>query len=65
VGAGDSFDAGFLAGWLRGMSIQRCLEIGCQCGRAVASAVGGLRGQPTWAEVASSSNNGRTEDKIR
>jgi sugar/nucleoside kinase (ribokinase family) len=52
VGAGDSFDAGFLAGWLRGAPIQRCLEIGCRCGRAVASAVGGLRGQPTWAEIA-------------
>lgn len=54
VGAGDSFDAGFLAGWLRGRSIQECLEIGCRCGRAVASATGGLRGQPTWAEVTNS-----------
>ena len=52
VGAGDSFDAGFLAGWLRGEPVQRCLEIGCRCGRAVASAAGGLRGQPTWAEIA-------------
>jgi sugar/nucleoside kinase (ribokinase family) len=65
VGAGDSFDAGFLAGWLRGVSIQRCLEIGCQCGRAVASAVGGLRGQPTWAEVAPSSSDRRTEEQSR
>jgi sugar/nucleoside kinase (ribokinase family) len=52
VGAGDSFDAGFLAGWLRGRSIPECLEIGCRCGRAVTGAVGGLRGQPTWAEIA-------------
>jgi sugar/nucleoside kinase (ribokinase family) len=51
VGAGDSFDAGFLAGWLRGAPIERCLEIGCQCGRGVASAAGGLRGQPTWKEI--------------
>lgn len=52
VGAGDSFDAGFLAGWLRGRPIQECLEIACTCGRAVAGAVGGLRGQPTWHEIA-------------
>jgi sugar/nucleoside kinase (ribokinase family) len=51
VGAGDSFDAGFLAGWLRGMSLQRCLEIACYCGREVASAIGGLRGQPRWDQV--------------
>jgi sugar/nucleoside kinase (ribokinase family) len=51
VGAGDSFDAGFLAGWLRGLPLQRCLEIACYCGRQVASAIGGLRGQPTWDEV--------------
>jgi sugar/nucleoside kinase (ribokinase family) len=48
VGAGDSFDAGFLAGWLRGMPLQTCLEIACACGRGVASAVGGVRGQPRW-----------------
>jgi sugar/nucleoside kinase (ribokinase family) len=52
VGAGDAFDAGFLAGWLRGLPLPRCLEIGCYCGRAVAGAVGGLRGQPTWDDVA-------------
>ena len=52
VGAGDSFDAGFLAGWLRGLPVQRCLEIGCYCGRGVAGAIGGLRGQPTWDDVA-------------
>jgi sugar/nucleoside kinase (ribokinase family) len=51
VGAGDSFDAGFLAGWLRGLSFEYCLEIACQCGRSVAGAVGGLEGQPTWETV--------------
>jgi ribokinase len=51
VGAGDSFDAGFLAGWLRGMSIPRCLEIACFCGSRVAGAIGGLRGQPRWEEL--------------
>jgi sugar/nucleoside kinase (ribokinase family) len=47
IGAGDSFDAGFLAGWLRGLSLKQCLDIACTCGRSVASEIGGLRGQPT------------------
>jgi len=51
IGAGDCFDAGLLAGWLRGYDLDRCLEIACRCGTAVASAVGGIRGQPTWADV--------------
>jgi sugar/nucleoside kinase (ribokinase family) len=45
IGAGDSFDAGFLAGWLRGMPLERCLELACACGSSVAAQVGGLAGQ--------------------
>ncbi len=45
IGAGDSFDAGFLAGWLNGLPLQECLSIGCQCGRAVAAMIGGEAGQ--------------------
>jgi ribokinase len=52
VGAGDSFDAGFLAGWMRGLPMRRCLEIACRCGRAVAGAAGGLNGQPSWDDIA-------------
>jgi len=52
VGAGDSFDAGFLAGWLRGLPLETCLAIGCVCGRSVASAVGGVQGQPRWGDEA-------------
>ena len=51
IGAGDSFDAGFLAGWLRGVSAEECLAIASLCGRAVASAPGGITGQPTWDQV--------------
>jgi sugar/nucleoside kinase (ribokinase family) len=51
VGAGDSFDAGYLAGWLRGYTPERCLEIACACGRSVASRRGGLAGQLTWDQV--------------
>jgi ribokinase len=51
IGAGDSFDAGFLAGWLRGLPLERCLAIASHCGRSVASRIGGLAGQPTWEQV--------------
>lgn len=51
VGAGDSFDAGFLAGWLRGMPLDKALKLGCACGRSVASQVGGVKGQLTWEEA--------------
>ena len=45
IGAGDAFDAGFLAGWLRGLSLDRCVAIANACGRATLRAKGGLRGQ--------------------
>ncbi len=45
TGAGDAFDAGFLAGWLNGLPLQTCLEIGCACGRGVAGRRGGYAGQ--------------------
>ena len=50
VGAGDSFDAGFLAGWLRGLPLGQCLDVACRCGRSVAGAIGGLQGQLTDAD---------------
>lgn len=52
VGAGDSFDAGFIAGWLRGLPMERCATIGNACGRATLAAPGGLLGQLTRREIA-------------
>ena len=52
IGAGDSFDAGFLTGWLDGLPLEACLEIACQCGRGAASAIGGTRGQPWQSDFA-------------
>jgi sugar/nucleoside kinase (ribokinase family) len=52
IGAGDSFDAGFVAGWLGSLGTESCLELACACGAAVAGAVGGLRGQPTRDQMA-------------
>jgi sugar/nucleoside kinase (ribokinase family) len=51
IGAGDSFDAGFLTAWLRGYDQPTCLKIACACGRSVASRVGGVAGQPYWKDV--------------
>lgn len=51
VGAGDSFDAGFLAAWLRGMSPAQCAAIGVRCGRATVMAPGGLIGQLTVDKI--------------
>ena len=45
IGAGDSFDAGFVAGWLRGWPLADCAAIGNACGRATTLARGGLTGQ--------------------
>ncbi|MHB0856658.1 MAG: carbohydrate kinase family protein [Anaerolineae bacterium] len=49
IGAGDSFDAGFLAGWLAGLPIDQCAVLGNRCGRASTQACGGIKGQPVAA----------------
>ena len=51
IGAGDSFDAGFLYGWLRDEPLERCLAAATRCGRGVASRTGGLAGQPRREEL--------------
>lgn len=51
TGAGDTFDGGFLAGWLRGEPLRRCLELGCACAAGTITSPGGLNGQPTWDEA--------------
>ncbi len=47
TGAGDSFDAGFLAGWLRGLPLDQALGLGCACGALSATGLGGTAAQPT------------------
>jgi len=51
VGAGDSFDAGFLCGYLKGATIQECARMGCICGSLNARMPGGTRGQPKLEEL--------------
>jgi sugar/nucleoside kinase (ribokinase family) len=52
VGAGDSFDAGFLAGQLRGLDLAGCLALGAAAGALSTRAHGGTGAQPTWKEAA-------------
>lgn len=51
IGAGDSFDAGFLYGWLSGWSLDRSLRLGVACGSLSTRRPGGTAGQPTLAEA--------------
>jgi len=51
TGAGDTFDAGFLAGWLGGDPLEGCLELGAACGALSTRVLGGVDGQPTIAEA--------------
>jgi 2-dehydro-3-deoxygluconokinase len=46
VGAGDAFDAGYLAARLRGGSIGEALAAGARCGAAVAATLGDTEGFP-------------------
>ncbi|MET9291987.1 carbohydrate kinase family protein [Streptomyces sp. NPDC003077] len=51
VGAGDSFDAGFLAARLRGADLAASLALAAACGALSTRAHGGTAAQPTWDEA--------------
>jgi sugar/nucleoside kinase (ribokinase family) len=51
VGAGDSFDAGFLAGHLDGRGLEETLRLANRCGALSMRATGGTAAQPTLAEA--------------
>ena len=51
TGAGDSFDAGFLTGWLGGWSLLDCLSLGAVCGALSTLGIGGTATQPTMDEA--------------
>jgi sugar/nucleoside kinase (ribokinase family) len=51
VGAGDSFDAGFVCGALRGWELERALRLGVACGSLSTRAAGGTAAQPTLDEA--------------
>lgn len=51
VGAGDSFDAGFIYGYLQGWSLEKSLRLGVVCGGLSTQKAGGTNGQPTLKEA--------------
>jgi sugar/nucleoside kinase (ribokinase family) len=51
VGAGDSFDAGFIYAFLQGWSLQRCARLGAACGSLSTRLHGGTTAQPTLEEA--------------
>lgn len=51
VGAGDTFDAGFLYGFLSGWDMQRSLRMGAVCGSLSTRQAGGTTAQPTYEET--------------
>jgi sugar/nucleoside kinase (ribokinase family) len=51
TGAGDSFDAGFLAAWLDGAPLERALALANTCGALSTRAMGGTTAQATMDEA--------------
>jgi sugar/nucleoside kinase (ribokinase family) len=51
VGAGDTFDAGFLVGFLKGWSLEKALALGVACGSLSTRASGGTSAQPSLDEA--------------
>ena len=51
TGAGDSFNAGYLHGYLRGLSTAECLRYGAACGALSTRGLGGTTTQPSLQEL--------------
>jgi sugar/nucleoside kinase (ribokinase family) len=51
VGAGDSFDAGFLYGYLHKWGLVKALRLACACGALSTQKAGGTEAQPTLEEA--------------
>lgn len=51
VGAGDSFDAGFLCGYLNHWPLEKTLRLACICGALSTQRAGGTDGQPSLDEA--------------
>ncbi|MFG2551007.1 carbohydrate kinase family protein [Streptomyces sp. NPDC048581] len=56
VGAGDSFDAGFVAARLRGLDLRASLAVAAACGALSTRAHGGTAAQATWAEASAAAD---------
>lgn len=58
TGAGDSFDAGFVYGYLANWELPQALRLGCICGALSTRAAGGTAAQPTLAEATTYKSEG-------
>jgi sugar/nucleoside kinase (ribokinase family) len=61
TGAGDSFNAGFVYGFLTGWPLQRTVDFAAACGSASTRAAGGVDAQPTFEEAAALLRNAGME----
>lgn len=53
VGAGDTFDAGFMYGFLNDWPVEKSLRLACVCGAMSTQKAGGTESQPTLEEALS------------
>ena len=51
VGAGDTFAAGFMRGYLNSWMLEKSLRLACVCGALSTQQAGGTEGQPTLDEA--------------
>jgi sugar/nucleoside kinase (ribokinase family) len=51
VGAGDTFDSGFLYGYLNNWPLEKSLRLACVCGAMSTQKAGGTEGQPVLEEA--------------
>jgi sugar/nucleoside kinase (ribokinase family) len=51
VGAGDTFDAGFIYGYLQGWTLEKSLRLGTVCGALSTQRAGGIPAQPTLPDA--------------
>lgn len=51
VGAGDTFDSGFIYGYLNDWPLEKSLRLACICGAMSTQKAGGTEGQPTLEEA--------------
>jgi len=61
TGAGDAFDAGFLASRLAGDPLERSLAIANACGALATRGLGGVDAQPTMAEARALAERSRSD----
>lgn len=64
VGAGDAFMSGFLYGWIRGESYNKCCTYGNACGALVVSRHECSQAMPTVEELTYYLNNAKTIENV-